>query len=176
MESIRVLHTADWHIGRFPGPEKNGENMRFADICNCIDRLCDGAVSEKPDFVLVAGDVFHSSRTWSDRGIKEVDTAIRYIRRLSCVAPTIVMRGTPNHDGDVHFELLKTAFYGDSSVSIVTEPGIQLYTSYSGKKIQVACVPGFDRGYYRAKHPGLDAAEENEAFTKAVEEIINTNC
>ena len=25
---IRVLHTGDLHIGNFPGPEKDGENVR----------------------------------------------------------------------------------------------------------------------------------------------------
>ena len=26
MSDIKILHTADWHIGSFSGPEKNGEN------------------------------------------------------------------------------------------------------------------------------------------------------
>lgn len=30
--AIRVLHTGDLHIGNFPGPEQNGENMRYKDI------------------------------------------------------------------------------------------------------------------------------------------------
>ena len=34
---IRVLHTGDLHIGNFPGPEKDGENVRFLDICRCLD-------------------------------------------------------------------------------------------------------------------------------------------
>lgn len=169
---IRILGTADWHIGRFPGPEVNGENARFLDICNCLDALVTGAQEQQPDIAVVAGDVFHAARTWSDRGLTEVETAIRYIRELKKVCPVVVMRGTPNHDGEKHFDMLKTAFGGDDGVHIVTEPCVSSYYSYGGKAIQIACVPGFDRGYYRAQHPGLSSEEENEVFTKAVENII----
>lgn len=169
---IKVLHTGDWHIGRFNGPEKDGQNVRFLDICHCLEVLAEKAQEIKPDITIVAGDIFHQARTWSDRGLTEVQAAIGIIRKLEAVSPVVVMRGTPNHDGESHFEMLKTAFAGDDSVHIVTEPGIETYYTYGGKKVQVACIPGFDRGYYRAKNPGLSKEEENEVFTKAVEDMI----
>lgn len=171
--SIRVLHTGDWHIGRFNGPEKDGQNARFLDICRCLEALVVGAQETRPDIAVVAGDVFHQARTWSDRGLTEVQAAIGYLRELEKVCPVVVMRGTPNHDGESHFEMLKTAFEGDNSVHIVTEPGVvEIYYSYDRKSVQVACLPGFDRGYYRAQHPGLSKEEENEAFTKAIADMI----
>ena len=172
--SIRVLHTGDWHIGTFPGPEKNGENLRFKDICHALDELVEGARELKPNIIVVAGDVFHQARTWSDRGLREVNTAARYIRKLAGVAPVVVMRGTPNHDGDGHFATLQTAFKEDSAVDvyIVTEPCVQSFHTYNHEVIQIACIPGFDRGYYRAKHPGLSKEEENAVFTEAVEKMI----
>lgn len=170
--AIRVLHTGDWHIGRFNGPEKDGQNARFLDICHCLEALVKGAQETKPDIAVVAGDVFHQARTWSDRGLTEVQAAIGYLRELEKVCPVVVMRGTPNHDGESHFGMLKTAFEGDDSVHIVTEPGVGTYYSYDGKAVQVACLPGFDRGYYRAKHPGLSKEEENEVFTKAIADMI----
>lgn len=27
---LKVLHTGDWHIGSFPGPEVGGQNARFS--------------------------------------------------------------------------------------------------------------------------------------------------
>lgn len=170
--AIRVLHTGDWHIGRFNGPEKDGQNARFLDICHCLEALVKGAQETKPDIAVVAGDVFHQARTWSDRGLTEVQAAIGYLRELEKVCPVVVMRGTPNHDGESHFGMLKTAFEGDDSVHIVTEPGVGTYYSYDGKAVQVACLPGFDRGYYRAQHPGLSKEEENEVFTKAIADMI----
>lgn len=170
--AIRVLHTGDWHIGRFNGPEKDGQNARFLDICHCLEALVEGAREAKPDIAVVAGDVFHQARTWSDRGLTEVQAAICYLRELEKVCPVVVMRGTPNHDGESHFGMLKTAFEGDDSVHIVTEPGVGTYYSYDGKAVQVACLPGFDRGYYRAQHPGLSKEEENEVFTKAIADMV----
>lgn len=170
--AIRALHTGDWHIGRFSGPEKDGQNARFLDICHCLEALVKGAQETKPDIAVVAGDVFHQARTWSDRGLTEVQAAIGYLRELEKVCPVVVMRGTPNHDGESHFGMLKTAFEGDDSVHIVTEPGVGTYYSYDGKAVQVACLPGFDRGYYRARHPGLSKEEENEVFTKAIADMI----
>lgn len=170
--AIRVLHTGDLHIGNFPGPEQNGENVRFKDICKCLDALVDGAEKSRPDIAIIAGDIFHQARVWSDRGLKEQQTAVKFLRRLERICPVVVMRGTPNHDSEEQFKTLESTFYGDDSVHIITEPEVGTYHSYDGKKIQIACLPGFDRGYFRAKHPGLSKEEENEVFTKAIEEMI----
>lgn len=169
---IRVLHTGDLHIGNFPGPEQNGENARYKDICKCLDALVAGAKESCPDVAVIAGDIFHQARVWSDRGLKENQTAVKFLRELERICPVVVMRGTPNHDSEEQFKTLESTFYGDDSVHIITEPDVGTYHSYDGKKVQIACVPGFDRGYFRAKHPGLSKEEENEIFTKAIEEII----
>jgi len=170
---IRVLHTGDLHIGSFPGPERGGENARYLDICKCLDALVAGAKKQQPDIAVIAGDIFHQARVWSDRGLKEQQTAVKFLRELSDVCPVVVMRGTPNHDSAEQFATLESTFAGDDSVHIVAEPGVSTYYGYRhGKKIQIACVPGFDRGYYRAKHPGLSKEEENEVFTKAIEDMI----
>ena len=80
--AIRILHTGDLHIGNFPGPEENGENVRFKDICKCLDALVAGAKEQKPDIAVIAGDIFHQARVWSDRGLKEQQTAVRFLREL----------------------------------------------------------------------------------------------
>lgn len=170
--AIKILHTGDWHLGSFPGPEKNGENVRFMDIRKCLETLAKEAQENKPDIIVIAGDVFHQARTWSDRGLTEVQAAVKYIRALETVCPVVVMRGTPNHDGESHFKMLETAFEGDRDVHIVMEPKLlKLFTGRCGW-VQIACVPGFDRGYYRAKNPGLSKEEENEVFTQSIEDII----
>ena len=57
---IRVLHTGDLHIGSYPGPEVNGENARYLDICRCLDALVAGARQQQPDIAVIAGDIFHA--------------------------------------------------------------------------------------------------------------------
>lgn len=170
--AIRILHTGDLHIGNFPGPEKNGENARYLDICKCLDALVEGAREQKPGIAVIAGDIFHQARVWSDRGLKEQQTAVKFLRELSAICPVVVMRGTPNHDSEQQFEMLKTAFEGNGEVKIITEPQVVEVFSGAYGWVQVACLPGFDRGYYRAQHPGLSKEEENEVFTKAIADMI----
>lgn len=169
---MRILHTGDWHIGNHPGPEKNGENVRFLDLCRCLDALVEIATEESPDLIVVAGDIFHQAKVWSDRGLRENRTATHYIRLLKKVAPVVIVRGTPNHDSEQQFELLKNTFDVDGDVRIITEPKVdRIFTGRCGW-VQIAGLPGFDRGFYRAKHPGLSKEEENEVFTEELERII----
>lgn len=170
--AMKILHTGDLHIGNFPGPEKNGENARFLDICKCLDALVEGAKEQQPGIAVIAGDIFHQARVWSDRGLKEQQTAVKFLRELSAICPVVVMRGTPNHDSEQQFEMLKTAFEGNGEVKIITEPQVVEVFSGAYGWVQVACLPGFDRGYYRAQHPGLSKEEENEVFTKAIADMI----
>lgn len=169
---LKVLHTGDWHIGSFPGPEVNGQNARFQDICRCLDFQAMYAEEHRPDLIVVSGDIFHQARVWSDRGLRESRTAIDHIRRLSNVAPTVVLRGTPNHDSEEQFEMLVTAFYGDDSVSVVTEPEVLHIHTYHGQRVDVACIPGFDRGVHRAAHPGLSREEETQVFTDELAKVV----
>ena len=168
---LKVLHTGDWHIGSFPGPEVGGQNARFQDICRCLDFQAMYAEEHRPDLIVVSGDIFHQARVWSDRGLRESRTAIDHIRRLSNVATTVVLRGTPNHDSEEQFEMLTTAFYGDDSVSVVTEPEVIHIHTYHGQRVDVACIPGFDRGVHRAAHPGLSRVEETQVFTDELAKV-----
>lgn len=100
--AIRVLHTGDLHIGNFPGPEQDGENMRYKDICKCLDALVAGARESRPDIAVIAGDIFHQARVWSDRGLKEQQTVVKFLRELSEVCPKkggVVVGTTTKADG-----------------------------------------------------------------------------
>jgi exonuclease SbcD len=50
---MRILHTSDWHLGRsLEGRSRLEEQIRF------IDELCGITEEEKPDLILIAGDIF----------------------------------------------------------------------------------------------------------------------
>lgn len=52
---MRILHTADWHLGRtLEGRSRQGEQEAF------VDELCDIVRREAVDLVLIAGDVYDS--------------------------------------------------------------------------------------------------------------------
>lgn len=172
---MKIMHCADWHIGNFKGPEKDGVNLRSLDTRRCLEFMAEYAERECPELVLVSGDIFHTGKTWSDRCCDEVVTAIEIITRLSAAAgQVIVMRGTPNHDGEGQFKVLSAHFSGTGNIHIVMNPEV-IQTEYA----DIAVLPGFDRGVYRAKFPGLGKEEENEVFSQELGKIVmglRTHC
>lgn len=165
---MKILHSADWHLGNFPGPEQDGVNLRSLDTKKCLVSMVDKAKEEKPAFVLISGDLFHQSRVWVDRGLEEVMDAIELIENLSSVSGmVVVMRGTPNHDGIEQFNMLHSHFAGHKNVKVITTPKV-----ISTETVDIAVLPGFDRGVFRAKFPGLSKEEENEVFTKELGNIL----
>lgn len=165
---MKILHTADWHIGTFRSPLKDGVNLRTEDTKRCLDELIRVAKEERPDYSLISGDVFHVGRLWSDRCCEEIITAIHYIRELAAVSKqVIVMRGTPNHDGAGQFNVLSEMFSDCQNVHVVITPQVIPF-----EDVDIAVLPGFDRSVYRAKSPGFSSEEENEVFTQELSNIV----
>ena len=165
---MKILHTGDWHLGSFRSPMKGGVNLRTEDTKRCLDEMVRVAREEQPDYSLVSGDVFDVGKLWSDRCCEEIITAIHYIKELSKVSKqVVVMRGTPNHDGIGQFNVLSEMFVDYQNVKIVTTPQVISYDD-----VDIAVLPGFDRGVYRAKFPGLSSEKENEVFTQELSNIV----
>ncbi len=166
---MKILHTADLHLGAYVGPQCDDPMKRMENTMKCLDVLVETARQEQPDIILVAGDVFHAARVWSDRGLTEVRVAASYINALSFIAPVVVLYGTPNHDGLSQFSVLREMT--PKNVWYCTEPIIGTFQTKSGP-IQIAGLPGFDKGHFRAQFPGLSAEEENQVFTQQLAQIV----
>lgn len=165
---MKILHTADWHIGSFKGPEQDGVNLRSEDTMNCLRMMVRTAQEEKPELVLVSGDIFHQAEIWQGRSHREVLQARGIILELSKAAnQVIVMRGTPNHDSEEAFEELKAHFEFVDNVRIVMQPEI-ISTPY----FDIVAVPGFDKGAFRAKHPGISKEDENIVISDELGNIV----
>lgn len=165
---MKVLHTADWHIGQFKGPVVDGVNLRSQDTVNCLNYMIKVAEEEKPDIVCVSGDVFHQEQIGPVRYSDEMIVATDTITKLAGVAKAvIVMRGTPNHDGGGQFRVLSKMFANTGNVHIVTSPTV-LRTPYA----DIACIPGFDKQEFRSRFPGLSADEENETWTSYISSMV----
>lgn len=168
MKTIKILHTADWHIGSFKGPEQNGSNLRLEDTIRCLEEMVRVAEQERPELVLVSGDIFHQAEIWQGRSHRELHIARSIIKKLSEVSgEVIVMRGTPNHDAAEIFMSLTDTFERFPNVQVITQPQV-IQTEYA----DIAVVPGFDKGFYRAKFPGLSGEEENVVFTQELSNIV----
>lgn len=164
---IRILHTADWHIGDFTGPTKDGRNLRALDTERCIEALIEKAREIHPNITMISGDIFDRTGIGDARSLREVGEAISAIEELAHASDyVIVLRGTPNHDGFEQFERLKQYFAAMPSVKIVTEPSV-----VGCLGIDVACIPGFDKGIFRAHGEALSKEEENVALTQELSNI-----
>lgn len=165
---MKILHTADWHIGQFKGPVVDGVNLRSQDTVKCLEYMVDVAIKERPDIVCISGDIFHQEQIGPVRYSDEIIHATNIITSLAHFAGyVIVMRGTPNHDGSGQFRVLKRMLLNVNNVCVVTEPFV-IKTKYA----DIACIPGFDKQEFRAKFPGLSADEENLAWTKYISDMV----
>ena len=52
---MRILHTADWHLGKnLEGRDRQSEQVQF------IDEICQICEEEAIDLVLLAGDIYQN--------------------------------------------------------------------------------------------------------------------
>lgn len=120
---MKILHTADWHIGQFKGPVVDGVNLRSQDTVKCLEYMVKVAREEQPDIVCISGDIFHQEQIGPVRYSDEMINATNIITSLAHFAKyVVVMRGTPNHDGGGQFRVLNRMLLNVKNVSVVTEP------------------------------------------------------
>ncbi len=94
---MRIAHLADVHLGfrQFARLDPGGVNQREADVAEAWRRAVDALIEERPDAVLIAGDLFHSVRP-TNRAIIEAFTGLRRLREALPAAPVVLIAG--NHD------------------------------------------------------------------------------
>ena len=55
-DSIKFVHCADIHLGANPFEIEE----RFEDMGKALEQVCEFALEEKVDFMVIAGDFFHN--------------------------------------------------------------------------------------------------------------------
>lgn len=132
---MRIFHTSDWHLGRLTYGQSRREDTLAA-----FEESLAVARDFKPHLVLHSGDLFDASRP----SVEEMTLAHAMLRRLSEVAPVVVVAG--NHDSAPLFELFE-ALLGHGRLHFV--PGIRPPRSggileFPGEGFEVArvaCMP-----------------------------------
>lgn len=133
---MRILHTADWHIGK-----KLGRLDRGAEAEAVLDELVAVADDSDVDAVLVAGDLF-------DRAGPPLETmklVLETLVRLAEGRSVVVIPG--NHDSPALFEVLAPLVrtFGIEMVARPKEPdqgGVVNVSSRDGEEVaRVACMP-----------------------------------
>ncbi len=92
---MKLLHTADWHLGA-----KLGRHDRMEDHRAALQALLAVADSERPDLIIHAGDLFDAYRP----PYPALRLGVTALQRLAQIAPTVVISG--NHDSGALFNVL----------------------------------------------------------------------
>jgi len=92
---MRILHTADWHIGkRLYQRHRTEEHRRF------LDWLLDTIVDQQVDVLLIAGDIFDTALPSSE----SMQLYYHFLHRLYTQTETSAVITAGNHDAAVRLE------------------------------------------------------------------------
>jgi exonuclease SbcD len=89
---IRFIHTADIHLGK-TYHNSPGETERYEDFFRCWSDIVKSALGEKVDFILIAGDLFHTGQILPRTFAKTIET-LQPLKEAGI--PCIAIEG--NHD------------------------------------------------------------------------------
>ena len=129
---MKLLHTADWHLGA-----KLGRHDRTHDHRTALRALLDIAAAERPDLIVHAGDLFDAYRP----PYPALRLGVTALQRLAQIAPTVVISG--NHDSGALFQVLDDMgrMASPRRLRFVTRPRVLEFDDLAEVPVALACVP-----------------------------------
>lgn len=166
--TVRILHTADWHLGARLGAHERLEDQRGP--CRQVVRIAEEA---GVDVVVHAGDLFDQAQP-PHAAVKLAAETLRELNRTG--AATVVVCG--NHDGAGLFDGLDTLSApgaGDSAPAgrtrFITEACVLTATGTAGEPVvEIQCLPYFSpaRAAEWLRQRGIEAPDGYGARIQAV--------
>jgi DNA repair protein SbcD/Mre11 len=94
---MKLAHLADLHLGfrQFDRQTPRGGNQREADVAEAFRRAVDDLLEERPELIVIAGDVFHSVRP-TNPAILFLFQQLQRLRAALPATPVVMIAG--NHD------------------------------------------------------------------------------
>lgn len=111
---MRILHTADWHLG-----DRMGRIDRTMDLRNAVQRIADYCDEEKVDVLLVAGDLF-SELSRPDHLRETIEHIQKTFEKFLIKGGTILAL-TGNHDNETFCQTLRSVMTLAAPVDV--QPG-----------------------------------------------------
>ena len=129
---MKLLHTADWHLGA-----RLGRHDRLPDQQAAIRSLLEVARAEQPDLILHAGDLFDAARP----AYEALELGVRALGLLTEIAPTVVLCG--NHDSPALFRVIDrlAGAAHPRRLWMVTQPCVLSFAELAPEPVALACVP-----------------------------------
>lgn len=166
---MKIIHTADWHIGkRLHGIDLSEDHRLFFNF------LIELLKNEKPDILLVAGDVFDLANPSAEARQLYYDTLLR-LRETKC---TVILTGG-NHDSPAMLnapkELLKAL---DIHVSGGLENDIEKYIiplpNSQSPKLIIAAIPFLRDTELRKQVKGESYEDREAAVRDGIKQIFHS--
>ncbi|WP_339903571.1 exonuclease subunit SbcD, partial [uncultured Cyclobacterium sp.] len=143
MKQIKILHTADWHLGK-----RLQEASRLAEQKLVLEEIIDISNSEDVDLVLLAGDIFDGFNPSHE----SIELLYKTLRKLSQNGQRPVVAISGNHDSSQFIE---------APDPLAREMGIFFYSRYdsiipTGKLDSGIEVVASDKGFISLQLPSWD--------------------
>lgn len=140
---MRLLHTADWHLGKTLKGQNLIDDQKFI-----LDEIFHVINDQKPDAILICGDIY-------DRAIPPPDAVDLFNEILNRFAeknlPTLIIAG--NHDSTTRLNF-GSKLFSDKNIFIaakVTEQPTQVVLEDNFGEIYFSLIPFFEPSEIRAK-------------------------
>ncbi len=137
---MKLAHLADLHLGfrQYTRQTPQGINQREADVALAFRRVLDDVVEQRPDIVLIAGDLFHSVRP-TNAAILDSFHRLRQFRARLPDVPIVIVAG--NHDTPRSSETgtILRLFEAVDGVHVVAHAPQRLV--FATLELAVLCVP-----------------------------------
>src|SRR5438445_11762306 len=96
-DRVKLAHLADLHLGfrQFDRQTPRGGNQREADVAEAFRHAVDDLLEQRPDLIVIAGDVFHSVRP-TNPAILHLFQQLQRVRATLPNTPVVIIAG--EHD------------------------------------------------------------------------------
>ncbi|MCI8272642.1 MAG: exonuclease SbcCD subunit D [Clostridia bacterium] len=168
-EKIKYIHCADIHLGANPFEIEE----RFEDMGKAFEQVCEFAITEKVDFILISGDFFHN-KVLNPKTLEQAINTLEKIKEAEI--PVFLTEG--NHDMETYSNIYSWLQFLSSRKLIYLlrpnkskkENSLKKWDGQEGSIYQTEDVNIIGLGY-----PGSTASKYIEKISKELEELISNN-
>ncbi len=163
--AYRVVHTADWHLGKCLG-----EKTRDEEHAAFLDFLCGAIKEHEVDALVIAGDVFDTANPPQ----RAVSQYYEFLARLCAECGCCVVVAAGNHDSPGHLDaprdvLKSLRTYVMGACPVEADSLLIPLPSASAPQLVVAAVPFLRDRDLRTAFPGMTGEAIMKALTEGIE-------
>lgn len=162
---MKFFHTADWHLGKLVQGVYMTENQAYV-----LDQFIEAIEEEKPDAVIIAGDLY-------DRAVPPTDAVALFDRVLKRIVvdlgvPVLAIAGNHDSPGRLEFGsqfMRENGFFIAGKMTKALEP-VVLRDEFG--EVHVHLVPFADPSIVKNEFEDESISNHHEAMKKVTEHII----